>query len=334
MITVAVCTHNRAARLGETLEHLLQMELPPPLDWELLVVDNASTDETPSVVERFATRTDGRVRYVSEPRQGLSRARNAAVGAARGGIIAFTDDDVIPEPDWLAKLAETFRDYECAGVGGRVAQRWDFEPPDWWLEATDDLGAAIVGFDPGGGPRELDVPPFGANMAFRSEVFERHGGFRTDLGRMGKQLISGEDTEFGRRLLRAGEVLRYAPDAVVHHPVARERATKAYFRRWYYQYGRTVARRDGVPRDAPRILGVPRYLYRMLAGELLRMMLRSGSRRRFVHELRARRVLGTMMESRRAGNGRGRDDTETGADSSGGADRRDPPDSRKQPSDD
>lgn len=322
MITVAICTYNRAERLAETLEHMLRLEVPPSLDWELLAVDNASTDGTREVVDAFAARTDGRVRYLHEPRQGLSRARNAAIHAARGEIVAFTDDDVIPEREWLAKLAETFRDHECAGVGGRVVERWEFEPPDWWTETTDELAAAIVGFDPGGGPRELDVPPFGANMAFRRKVFERHGGFRTDLGRKGDELISGEDTEFGRRLLRAGEVLHYAPDAVVHHPVARERATKAYFRRWYYQYGRTVARRDGVPREVPRILGIPRHLYRTLGEEILKMTLRGASHRRFVHELQARRILGTMVESRQVGDDRGSgDDAGSGAASSPGGPR-------------
>lgn len=299
MITVAVCTHNRAGRLSETLEPMLRMEVPGWLDWELLVVDNGSTDDTRRAVRRFAATSDGRVRYFWEPRLGLSRARNAAVGAARGEIVAFTDDDVIPEANWLAALAEAFRDHDCAGAGGRVLARWEFEPPDWWEATAHELDAAIVSFDPGGGPRELDMAPFGANMAFRREMFDRHGGFRTDLGRRGSQLMSGEDTEFGRRLLEAGERIRYVPEATVHHPVSRERATKAYFRRWYFEFGRTVVRRDGLPAAAPRILGIPRYLFRELCAELLKAAGRWSTHRRFVHELRARSILGKIVESRR-----------------------------------
>lgn len=297
MITVAICTYNRADQLAETLDHVLSQEVPSSLEWELLVVDNASTDDTPRVAERFAAASETPVRYVHEDRQGISWARNTAVDAARGDVIVFTDDDVIPEPDWLTNVAETFRSRDCAGMGGRVLERWEFEPPDWWSATKDELNSAIVGFHPDGGPRPLEIPPFGANMAFRRDVFERHGGFRTDLGRSGDELISGEDTEFGRRLLDADEVIWYAPDATVHHPVSPERATKDYFRRWYYDYGRTAVRRGGVPESAPRIFGVPRYLYRELAEELLKAATRPSPHERFVHELRARCVVGTIVEN-------------------------------------
>lgn len=299
MITVAICTYNRAQRLGQTLDEMVRQHVSPSIDWEILVVDNASTDDTAEVVDRFRERAEVTVRYVREPRQGLSHARNTAVRVARADIVAFTDDDVIPEPDWLSALVDAFRAHDCSGVGGRVLERWEFEPPEWWTEIRDEVGAAIVSFDPGGGSRPLEQAPFGANMAFRREVFERHGGFRTDLGRSGDDLLSGEDTEFGRRLLRAGEVLWYAPAAVVHHPVSPDRARKAYFRRWCFQFGRTLVRRDGLPEDAPRFLGIPRYMFRELSEEIAMLATRWSGHRRFLHELRVRKLLGRMAESRR-----------------------------------
>lgn len=304
MITVAICTYNRADLLEETLGRVLQQQVPASLEWEILVVDNASTDHTRRVVERLAAESEGRVRYIHEQRQGISWARNSAVDSARGEVIAFTDDDVIPEPDWLANVVGTFRAHDCAGVGGRVLERWEFEPPDWWSATQDALNSAIVGFHPGGDPRPLEIPPFGANMAFRREMFEEYGGFRTDLGRSGDELISGEDTEFGRRLLDAGEVIRYAPEAIVRHPVSRERATKAYFRRWYYDFGRTVVRRDLEPSKAPKIMEVPRHFFRDLFEELLKMVTRRSPHRRFLHELRARHVAGMIVESWRTTRGR------------------------------
>lgn len=298
MITVAICSYNRAARLGRTLGHIRRLEVPLSLDWELLVVDNASTDHTEDVVRDFQSSVEVSVRYVRESHQGLSRARNTAVRSARGDIVAFTDDDVVPEPDWLTRLAEPFRTHECIGVGGRIRRDWEDQPPDWWLELEDELLAAIVGFDPGGAARPLERPPYGANMAFRSEAFRRYGGFRTDLGRKGTRLISGEDTEFGLRLLRANETIWYAPEATVHHPVSRERATKTYFRKWYYEWGRTTVRLDALPGNSPRILGIPRFLYRQLAEEIARMTMWGFTQRRLLHELRARQILGAMAEIR------------------------------------
>jgi GT2 family glycosyltransferase len=139
-----------------------------------------------------------------------------------------------------------------------------------------------VAFDPGYGAGSLTETPFGANMAFRREAFEKHGGFRTDLGRCAEKLRGGEDSEFGRRLLAAGERLRYEPSAVVHHPVAECRMNKRYLLTWWFWHGHSGMTEAGPPSDARWLLGgVPLYLFRRLGRWTLQWLLSIEPSRRF-----------------------------------------------------
>ena len=132
------------------------------------------------------------------------------------------DDDVTVEPTWLQNLTASLHGRDWMGAGGRVLPVWRQSPPPWLPEGRYSLAPLVV-FDLGLEAGPISEPPFGTNMAFRREVFERCGGFRTDLGPRPGSQIRGEDTEFGRRLLDGGEPLRYEPSAVVYHPVPEER---------------------------------------------------------------------------------------------------------------
>src|SRR5712664_1316562 len=212
-ITVILCTHNRCGSLAKALNSIAALTLPESVEWEVLVVDNNSSDETREVVEQsFCSRYSGRFRYVFEPRPGKSHALNAGIREARGDVLAFTDDDVTVEPTWLQNLTATLHDSKWAGAGGRVVAEWACSPPSWLsLEGPYALGDTLALFNRGYEAREISENPFGANMAFRKAVFEKYGGFRSDLGpRAGSQdPQKSEDAEFGRRLLLAGERLRY-----------------------------------------------------------------------------------------------------------------------------
>ena len=205
------------------------------------MVDNNSTDRTSEVAEGYCRKYPGRFRYVFEPKQGLSRARNAGIRVARGETIAFLDDDVIADPKWLENLVMHLHDGKWAGAGGRIVPPRDFTPPHWLTVGgeTDLLGALLPLFDLGDKAGEMKRPPYGTNMAFRKEMFDKYGMFRADLGRCGNSLLMGEDTEFGNRLILAGECLRYEPLAVVEHPVPEERLSKKWFRAWWLGFGRT-----------------------------------------------------------------------------------------------
>jgi GT2 family glycosyltransferase len=136
-------------------------------------------------------------------------------------------------------------------------------------------------------------------MAFRRAALERYGPFRTDLGRTGESLIGGEDTEFGRRLMKARERLLYVPEAVVYHPVDKERLEKKYFQSWHFNFGRSHIREWQPPRDAVYYFGVPRYLFRMLGASLIKWLFAFDRRRRFYHKLAVYRTAGEIAEARR-----------------------------------
>jgi GT2 family glycosyltransferase len=230
--------------------------MPESVEWTVLVVDNNSNDGTLKVVEDFCNRHPGRFRYIFEPRQGKSRALNTGIREARGEVLAFMDDDVTVEPTWLRNLTSLLHDSGYAGAGGRVLLESSFSPPPWLgLKEPYNLGGALAQFDLGDSPGELLGPPCGTSMAFRKDVLERCGGFRTDLGPCPGSEIRGEDTDLGYRLLADGERLRYEPSAVVYHPVPESRARKSYFLKWYFDHGRTMVRGWGRGRD---ILGIPR----------------------------------------------------------------------------
>src|SRR6266576_376499 len=123
-ISLVICTYNRAFSLGRTLESLRQMSVPRDLEWELIVVDNNSTDNTRAVVQKFARTAGLTISYFFEAKQGLCHARNAGVANANGEVIAFTDDDVRVAPQWIRELAATFRQFDCIGVAGKSVPAW------------------------------------------------------------------------------------------------------------------------------------------------------------------------------------------------------------------
>jgi glucosyl-dolichyl phosphate glucuronosyltransferase len=216
--------------------------VPSSVAWDVLVVDNNSNDNTREVVQAFCQKSPDRFRYVFEPLQGKSFALNTGIRQSEGDVLAFVDDDVTVEPTWLHNLTRSLDTGEWAGCGGRIVLQWPESLPRWLTTDGPYARHGFPGFDHGSEPRELDGPPFGTNMAFRREMFVKHGGFRTDLGPNPGSQIRSEDTEFGRRLLQAGERFRYEPAAVVYHPVPADKLTKPHISKWWYDNGRSFAR--------------------------------------------------------------------------------------------
>lgn len=281
MWTILICTRDRAALLAETLASLRHLEHPGE-PYEAVIVDNGSTDDTRGVVERAAAASPVDLRYVYEPRGGLSAARNTGVREARGESIAFTDDDVLVDPGWLAAFARAFAEEPVDFLGGRVDPRWGADRPRWLPagRTRGEVWGAVALFDYGDAPRPL-AKPLGANMAFKKAPLVAVGGFREDLGRDKASLKGQEVPELLERLKGAGgRGGWYVPDAVVHHWIPPDRLTKAYFRRWFYWKGISrAAVRDrvhvgGVWRPASevrRLAGLPRGLYRDALGAARRL---------------------------------------------------------------
>jgi glucosyl-dolichyl phosphate glucuronosyltransferase len=284
-VTVILCTYNRCQSLAKALSSVALSVLPDSVEWEILVVDNNSTDQTREVVDEFIRQHPGRFRYLFEARQGKSHALNSGIREARGVVLAFMDDDVTVAPAWLRNLTEPLESGQWAGVGGRILPAQDFLPPNWLLlQGPMSTAGMLALFDLGDNPNELHQPPFGTNMAFRRSLFLEHGGFRTDMGPCPGSEMRNEDTEFGRRLLAAGEHLRYEPAAVVFHAVPENRLKKPYFLAFWFDHGRAAIREK---KKGPDVLGIPRQYFTMLktsaqfVRKALRWMLTFDSQRRF-----------------------------------------------------
>jgi len=296
-ITVVLCTYNRCSSLAKALDSVAVSTLPQSVEWEVLLVDNNSSDHTREVASEFCKRYPGRFRYLFETQPGLSNARNAGIREASGHIIVFMDDDVIVEPTWLQNLTATLHNNEWAGAGGRILPEWTCSPPRWLSPEGRHAAGPLVAFHPTPEAGQLNEPPIGANMAFRKEMFEKYGGFRTDLGRRPGSLMSNEDTEFGRRLLSAGERLRYEPSALVYHPVQENRIKKDYFLAWWFNKARADMRVNGIPPGTKYcVAGIPLYLFRRLAVWTLKWMVAVDPVRRFSSKLNAWGNAGEILE--------------------------------------
>jgi glucosyl-dolichyl phosphate glucuronosyltransferase len=283
-VSVILCTYNRCQSLAKTLGSLVASSLPDSVEWEVLVVDNNSTDRTREVVEDFCRRYAGRFRYLFEPEQGKSRALNAGVREARGEILAFTDDDVTVEPAWMQNLTAGLHNGEWAGAGGRTLPGESFSLPRWLSLEERYALAPLAIFDLGTEACVLNEEPYGNNMAFRKVMFEKYGGFRSDLGPCsnGRNPQRAEDSEFGHRLLAGGERLRYESSAVLYHSVPKERLQKSYFLAWWLEKARSDIAAFGSQRPSRwRVAGIPLVLFRRLAASTLRWMFAIEPSRRF-----------------------------------------------------
>lgn len=297
-ITVIVCTYNRCRLLPKTLASLANSVAPPEVDWEVLVVDNNSTDGTGEVVRDFSSRYPGRFRYVLEAKQGLSYARNTGVRESRGKLLAFTDDDVVVDPGWLWSLTSGLRSGECVGAAGRIIPELESSLPYWFPDDEPHAMGPFAAFDLGPEPVALTQAPIGANMAFLKQMFEAYGGFRADLGYSGNNVMTNDDTEFGRRLLNDGQRLRYEPAALVHHFVPTHRIQKGYLLRWWFGKGRADIAETGIPANGKLVAGVPIRLFLRFAVTAIRWTTSVRPSKRFSHKLSLWNLAGQISECR------------------------------------
>jgi glycosyltransferase involved in cell wall biosynthesis len=274
-VSVIISTYNRCKLLPKALESVLTQEADG-IGYEVLVVDNNSTDDTRSVVESYIQRGPAPLRYVFEGRQGVSYARNAGIALAQAPIIAFFDDDVYVSRDWIATLKRALDEHpEVDFVGGKVLPRWPVQPPRWLTrENWSPLALIDYGEEPFYVNLERQACLVSANLAVRRSLFDAIGLFAPDLQRVKDSIGSMEDHELLIRVWRAGRQGLYVPQLLVSTDVPLDRMTKAYHRRWHSGHGRFSAmlriRETADPHgrfmdevaDAVRLYGVPGFLYR------------------------------------------------------------------------
>ena len=272
-ITVAICTWNRSALLRQTLEQLTRLRIPREVSWELLIVNNNSTDATDDVVESFAGRLP--VRCLAEPTPGKSHALNRAVRHACGRYILFTDDDALVDSDWVSAYIEAFRRWPDAAVFGGPIEPWFAgNPPSWLVRTFHQVEYAYAALDLGPEPRRLggyDVP-FGANMAMRMKEQREHL-YDPQLGPRPDSGLRGEEITLVKRLLAGGATGWWVPGARVRHYIPGDRQTVSYIRQWYHGWGEYLAR-ISPPSKSISLAGRPLWLWRQALETELRFRLR------------------------------------------------------------
>ncbi len=230
ILTIAVCTYNRAALLPRALDSISN-QTANRRDLEILVVDNGSTDQTRELVAAVQSEDSG-VRYVVEPKAGIAHARNRAMREARGEYLAFLDDDAWADRGWIENLLHAIESVrpipEC--VVGPVSLVWEGNRPDWFPARFESL---LCSYDMGDAPHFLGAGGYllTTNSLFHRETLLRLGGMRTDLGHRRNALIGGEDNDIFNRFLASGYRVYYEPQARVFHPVPKERQTRRFLLR-------------------------------------------------------------------------------------------------------
>lgn len=237
LISAIICTHNREQYLGAAIDSLLQQRFGQYEDrYEVIVVDNASSDRTAEIVQ--SKLANPKLRYVHEPTLGLSVARNCGAAAARAEVLAYLDDDAEASAHWLAALWAVFEQEEKIAIaGGKVTLIWppDTTPPDW---LSDDLASSLGAYDLGHELTYIQDPtltPRGLNYAVRRSFLSAIGGFDTHLGRVGTNLLSNEEQQLTRLALENDWRVAYVPAALAAHNVAPDRIKRSWFlrRSWW-----------------------------------------------------------------------------------------------------
>jgi glycosyltransferase involved in cell wall biosynthesis len=269
-VSVVISTYNRSEMLRAALDSVLTQE-SCGVRYEVIVVDNNSTRWTREVVESYLARGHSNLRYICEPKQGVSYARNTGLAHACAPLIAFTDDDVRVAKDWVASIKREFDLHpEADFIGGKILPQWRTPPPAW---LTRDHWWPLALLDCGNEPFYVDaenpvcLPT--ANASFRCHVFKRFGLFSPDFS-------GREDHEFLLRLWNGGSRGLYAPSVVVRADVQPERLKQDYHRRWNRTTGKfnslmrlnEITGPDGrIISESPDVVtlfGVPSFVYRDL----------------------------------------------------------------------
>ena len=238
MLTVIICTYNRAKYIGPLLESLAANDLAKS-EYEILLVDNNCTDNTRAICDAFAAaHKDVRFRYVVEPEQGLSAARNKGIKEAKGDIIVYVDDDALVDAHYLRDYAEWFAAHqETMACGGPIEPLYETEEPKWMSPYTKALLTAWMNY----GDKVREYPkgryPGGGNAAYRKEVFDKVGLFNTALGRKGGNLMGSEEKDIFDKMHALHMQVLYLPTPVLHHCIPQAKLEKDYFDRLTLQIG-------------------------------------------------------------------------------------------------
>lgn len=237
MLSVILCTYNRERYIYNVLQSIAAGGFG---DYEIVLVNNNSTDGTESECQRFAKdHPEVAMRYCVEKQQGLSYARNRGIMESQGEVLVYVDDDAVVNQEYLQTYADFFnRNKEAVAAGGPITPRYDgCEEPSWMSHYTRQLVTGELNL----GTREREFPkgafPGGGNAAYRKSVFNEVGLFNVELGRKGNSLIGAEEKDLFDKMTSRGMKFYYLPNAILYHLIPPKKLTQDYFDRLTYGIG-------------------------------------------------------------------------------------------------
>jgi len=303
-LSIILCTFNRAYNLKECIEHVAMQQDMGGVGWELLIVNNNSTDCTEEIVRELIGKHTINISYVLESEQGLSYARNRGIVSTNSRYIIFIDDDILVEPKWLSAMYSTFKEYDSDAVGGRIWLKSRSKLPKW---ITQEMKGYLGYLDFGDAPLRIDghvKKMFGGNMGFNRRIFEQVGLFDVRRGRRGegrkwKELFKGEEPDLFHRIANVCGRIDYSPRAIVYHKILPHQLEKQYFRLLEFSNGYQIVKLSD---DCyPRMLwGIPLFLFSKVCWELLEYLnqiLICGPDRAFRQQMKIASLLGMMVAS-------------------------------------
>ena len=297
--SVIICTWNRATLLDQTLRHMRGLAIPPGVEWELIIVNNNSTDGTDTVIARHKQNLP--IRRLFEGRPGKSVAANLAIAHAKGNLLLWTDDDALVDRDWLAEYFKAAQQYpDVMYFGGPVEPWFAVTPPQWIRRHFEALAGAFATRRIGEVTRPIEASeyPYGVNMATRRQAFDKVS-FDMRIGPIGKTQVRGEDTTLIDGFRKQGYQGLWVATARLQHYIPPERLTYQYIWDFHAGLGKTEVRLAGIERT-PLMFGVPRWaLFQYLLSSAKAFVLSPVKNEPWLRSVkRAAWLSGLMAESR------------------------------------
>lgn len=305
--TVIICTYNRSRGLPACIRKLAEQRGVESLDWEVLIVDNNSSDDTRLTVERLAAEEPIKIRYAFESQQGLNYARNHGMQASDGKYFCYVDDDILVDPNWLASLYSALEANDADAVGGRIHLDPGIRLPGW---INEDMRGFLGYQDYGDSPFRMDGVeryPHGGNMSFNRRVVDKIGGFNPNLGRKGEgrkrgELFKGAETDYFHRLAATADArIFYEPRSIVYHQILPHQLERKYFLTLHFNAGFQKAFYD-TTEFSRHFMGVPLFLYPQsmrATGSYLGLLFSCGHNKAFRQLMTVSHFMGMMMGYRK-----------------------------------
>ena len=315
-ISVIICTYNRCESLNDLLGCFLSQQTDGQFDYEIIVIDNNSKDDTKRLIESFIPKFNGKLRYLYEPKQGKPYALNLGIKEARGQVIAFTDDDCLLEKNYINNIYKDFKNY-ASGIGlmgGKISPHWvdgsqpklldkfypklRMEEIEWsgddkpkWLNEFFLGPLGILNYGENFMRIDFKDPKlfYGANLIIKREVLERHGYFDTNK-------ILGQDSEICARLLKAGVKGLYNPQLNIYHKIKIARGRPSHYYRWHYIRGKHEYKEEGQVKKLFYPLGIPMYLIRISLGLFIKSFFVQSVYQKILYRSQTSYNVGQMVE--------------------------------------